>query len=710
MSIKDILINSKFCLAPISKNFVDAIIDFCEETNVNMTFIPSRRQIEWNGGYVNNWTTEKFADYVKKKTNKIAIQRDHGGPGQGKEDDDGFESLKYDSLYFDSIHIDPWKKFYNFEDGLLWTINILKFCYNKNKNLYFEIGTEEAIRKFSIEETEELICKIKENIEPELFERILFCVIQSGTKLENGKNTGNYDCNRFMEMIKIIKKYNKYSKEHNGDFLDNISKKNRFINGLDSINIAPELGYIESEIILNNLIEQNDIQKINLFYNLCLESNLWKKWVNTDFNPDENKEKLIKICGHYIFSLKEFINVKNIRDDLIIDKLKIYLNKMFNFYNNNNLNVLTKDETMEDIFILKKFPVSMSCVDLNFYENDYKYMDMIFQVCKKTGIIQIKEYPSFEDMYIVPHNMSFGKIWDDLFKIMSEKVNNLKISNANILEIGGGSLLLASKILENKDIIRYDVFEKNSSKFYTNDKRINLIKDFFTKDSKIDFLPDIIIHSHVLEHVCYPNEFINYISNILCENKYHCFIVPNLHETFKKKYTNSINFEHNVLIEESYIDVILNNNFFDIIEKEYYLDHSIIYITKKVSPKKLLTFQNFYDKNKTLVFEFKEYYEKIILKLNEQINNFDGEIFLFGGHIFSQYLINFGLDIKKIRYILDNSKEKEDKKLYGTKLVIKNPLFLKNINNVAVIVKVASYQKEIEEQLLHINDKVKIFK
>jgi len=95
----------------------------------SITLIPSRRQIEWNGGYVNNFTTKDFSEYVKSKSNNIAIQRDHGGPGQGTYEDDGYKSLKYDCKYFDAIHIDPWKKYSDFEESLKWTINLLKFCY-----------------------------------------------------------------------------------------------------------------------------------------------------------------------------------------------------------------------------------------------------------------------------------------------------------------------------------------------------------------------------------------------------------------------------------------------------------------------------------------------------------------------------------------------------------------------------------------------------
>lgn len=48
----------KYYIGPMSKNIVDAIIEFSNKTNHSVGLIPSRRQIEWDGGYVNNWTTE----------------------------------------------------------------------------------------------------------------------------------------------------------------------------------------------------------------------------------------------------------------------------------------------------------------------------------------------------------------------------------------------------------------------------------------------------------------------------------------------------------------------------------------------------------------------------------------------------------------------------------------------------------------------------
>jgi hypothetical protein len=115
----------KYFIGPMSKNVVDAIVEFCKETGNIIAFIPSRRQVEWDGGYVNNWTTEEFSKYVTT----LPLQRDHGGPGQGNNDDDGFESLAYDAKHFQLIHIDPWKKYPGYVDGLEQTIKMIKFAF-----------------------------------------------------------------------------------------------------------------------------------------------------------------------------------------------------------------------------------------------------------------------------------------------------------------------------------------------------------------------------------------------------------------------------------------------------------------------------------------------------------------------------------------------------------------------------------------------------
>jgi tagatose-1,6-bisphosphate aldolase non-catalytic subunit AgaZ/GatZ len=127
MEILKNLVNSSkctlLCVGPMSKNFVDASIEYSRKINFPLMLIASRRQIDseaFGGGYVNNWSTESFSDYIKKKNAKnILLCRDHGGPYQGAILDKSKNSKKIEmenaKLSFKSdidsgfkiIHIDP---------------------------------------------------------------------------------------------------------------------------------------------------------------------------------------------------------------------------------------------------------------------------------------------------------------------------------------------------------------------------------------------------------------------------------------------------------------------------------------------------------------------------------------------------------------------------------------------------------------------------
>tara|TARA_R110001592_G_scaffold361684_1_gene673129 strand:+ start:1469 stop:2413 length:945 start_codon:yes stop_codon:yes gene_type:complete len=310
----------KYYIGPMSKNIVDAIIEFCNETNNRIGLIPSRRQVEWNGGYVNNWTTETFSKYTN---NHIILKRDHSGPGQGYIEDDGFKSLEYDCKYLDMIHIDPWKKYPKYKDGLKWTINMINFCYNINPNILYEIGTEESIRKFNSDELHGLVKELSINLHPDRFAKIKYLVIQSGTSLKETNNTGLYDKNRLLSMLSVTKQWGLLSKEHNGDYIPINLIKEKMELGLDAINIAPEFGLIETLSYINEGID------IDKFWKICYDSKRWEKWVDNNFNPYTQKLDLIKICGHYILSNPKFLKIKPNIDNKIKINIKNKLNELF---------------------------------------------------------------------------------------------------------------------------------------------------------------------------------------------------------------------------------------------------------------------------------------------------------------------------------------------------------------------------------------------
>jgi hypothetical protein len=303
----------------MSKNIVDSVI---EMNSPLIGLLPSRRQVEFNGGYVNNWTTEEFVNYIKNKSN-IVVERDHAGIGQGDENE--YDSYKIDSMFMDIIHIDPWKKYPLFEDGLLETIKNINYISNINPKVKFEIGTEEAIRKFNFKEILELIQELKMELNPTQFENIQYICIQSGVGLDliNRKNTGTFNLERLRLMVEICRKFKKQSKEHNGDYLSKEDIQIRFDNGLDSLNIGPEIAQIETETYLRHMNET----QIDEFYQTCLNSKKWVKWVNGDFDTT-NKEKIIMVCGHYNFNNLPNINIDN---ELVKETIKNKLRNLISY-------------------------------------------------------------------------------------------------------------------------------------------------------------------------------------------------------------------------------------------------------------------------------------------------------------------------------------------------------------------------------------------
>jgi len=295
---KDIL--PKLFLGPMSKNVIKAVCSYNKKFNLPLGFVASRRQVDYHHGYVNGFDTRAFHNYVKELNPEIILERDHAGPLQGHDEDDGFTSLTSDCKYFSIIHIDVWKKYKNLEESALETVAAIKFCDNINNCLY-EVGTEQDIRPYTSKELDLYLTILKTELK-EIFNKIIFTVIQSGTSLRGHGNLGIFNKFKLIEMIDVCKKFGIRSKEHNGDYLSSNLIKEKYSLGLDAINIAPELGRLETLVILDLFNKE----RFESFFDLCLRSNKWKRWLGENFDCMNNKKELIEICGHYVFSTPEF--------------------------------------------------------------------------------------------------------------------------------------------------------------------------------------------------------------------------------------------------------------------------------------------------------------------------------------------------------------------------------------------------------------------
>ena len=122
----------KYFICSMSKQIVDSVLELQSD---RFGLLPTRRQIDFDGGYVNMWDTTSFHKYVRSKSD-IVLERDHCGPNQGKIEDDGLLSYINDAKYFDIIHIDPWKITGNDKSiGIAQTLDTMNYLYYINPNL-----------------------------------------------------------------------------------------------------------------------------------------------------------------------------------------------------------------------------------------------------------------------------------------------------------------------------------------------------------------------------------------------------------------------------------------------------------------------------------------------------------------------------------------------------------------------------------------------
>lgn len=306
----------KYFICPMSKNIVDAV---CELDSTDFGFAVTRRQVDYDGGYVNGWNTKSFYNYVKSKNSSIVLERDHGGPSQGTIEDNGLASYKDDLNYFDIVHIDPWKQVKSISEGLSLTSATILELYQHNPKVKYEVLTEAAIKQFNYKKYRTILSDLR-FFSAEAFNNIEYVVVQSGVKIDlvSRKNTSKFLTKPLTTMVEVCKEYGKKTKEHNGDYLSKEERDARFHAGIDAINIGPELIQLETEIYLEHMTEAEK----NVFYKVCVESRKWERWVTPEFDIS-NKEMVISVCGHYNY---DKLTLRKDVNDVVKDTIKYRLN------------------------------------------------------------------------------------------------------------------------------------------------------------------------------------------------------------------------------------------------------------------------------------------------------------------------------------------------------------------------------------------------
>ena len=364
--------------------------------------------------------------------------------------------------------------------------------------------------------------------------------------------------------------------------------------------------------------------------------------------------------------------------------------------------VIDESNNLETLHTLKDFPVFMGCTDRPSHED--LVADQTWDVCRNTGVLQLKHLIPLDVLYQAQHAGAVGQIWMTHHQAFAEFL--FKFQPTSVLELGGAHGILSTKYMP-LDTIPWTILEPNPAPVEGCDARF--IKGFFDDQFSSTETFQTVVHSHVFEHIYEPDKFMQHLAEFIDEGDNLIFSLPNIQVMLERKYTNGLNFEHTVFLTEPYIDYLLSKHGFRLLEKKLFMDdHSIFYAAVRDSSIELDQLPpGLYEKNKQLYFDYVQYHEELIVELNAVINKTERPVYLFGAHVFSQYLIEFGLETNKIVCLLDNDPAKHGKRLYGTDLVVQSPRILKDVSEPLVILKAGVYNSEIREAILSdINDNV----
>jgi fructose/tagatose bisphosphate aldolase len=306
--------NFKLGLGPMSKDIVNLCLEYSKIHDYPIMLIASRNQVDFDSGYA--FTTESFVEYVNNNNfydpERVLICRDHCGPYFSDLDknlslndavDRCLKTIETDvKSGFDLIHIDVSRVSQDMQESV--ATKLFDYALLLNPEIMFEFGSEdntnigldESIN--NLESQLKFVQKYKDNLK--------FFVTQTGS-LTKHTQVGNFNKLMNIETAKKIHSYELLFKEHNADYilLDEIVL--RKITGVDAINIAPQLGSIQSNVMYQ--VRENVQSKFDQFYNLVISSDYWHRWVTNNDVDDLTK---FLVSAHYFFN--DPIGIKLLND------------------------------------------------------------------------------------------------------------------------------------------------------------------------------------------------------------------------------------------------------------------------------------------------------------------------------------------------------------------------------------------------------------
>jgi len=337
---------------------------------------------------------------------------------------------------------------------------------------------------------------------------------------------------------------------------------------------------------------------------------------------------------------------------------------------------------------------------------DDLYYDQSWVVCQSCGCLQLSKLIPLEILYSVEHSAgAVGQIWHNHHQQFAEFI--LEDSPSDICEIGAAHGELSRIILNRKPNTEYSIIEPSPIDI---PEQVKVIVGYAEDHLKEISDHSNIVHSHVLEHLYNPTNFLSKIAESMAVNSIMYISFPNIERLIATRGTNSLNFEHSYFLHQDQIASVLKSLGLNILRQKKYIEHSYFLKVGKIKNLPLNEKVEILNISHSIK-PFREMWNELnsfVESTNHGLRSKKVPTYVFGAHVFSQSLISLGLEIGLIEGILDNAEAKQGQRLYGTNLTVSNPSIIQGKNAVRVILKASHYQEEIRNQLLGLNPLVEI--
>jgi hypothetical protein len=176
---------------------------------------------------------------------------------------------------------------------------LISFAINLKSDIMLEFGSEDntgididsSIGR--IESQLEFLIPYKNNV--------IFFVSQTGSLTKNDQ-AGSFDVQRNKEIGDQIRAAGFMFKEHNADYFTAEDIQKRIEAGVDSLNIAPQLGKVQTDL----LKEFAPKELWTKFADYVYSKNYWQRWVT---NGVTDLDIAVSVSGHYCFNSNEYRDI-----------------------------------------------------------------------------------------------------------------------------------------------------------------------------------------------------------------------------------------------------------------------------------------------------------------------------------------------------------------------------------------------------------------